>query len=129
MPPHVPPNAPQPALPPALAGVAGRCPRCNRGSMFAGPVALAAACPVCGLDLGFADAGDGPAFFASFLGGFVVLGVGIWLQIALEPALWVYPVVFIPLGSIVCIALLRASKGILVRLQYATRAGQGRLGS
>ena len=95
--------------------------------MFRGLIALADTCPACGLDLSFADTGDGPAFFASFIGGFVVLGAGVWMQIAYEPAWWVYVLVFIPFGAIVCIALLRASKGILVCVQYANQAGQGRL--
>lgn len=112
---------------PVLTGVLGRCPRCGRGSMFQGLIALAPGCSACGLDLGFADTGDGPAFFASFIGGFIVLGIGVWLQIAYEPALWVYPLVFIPLGLVVCIGLLRLSKGLLVSLQYVNKAGQGRL--
>lgn len=111
---------------PAITGLRGRCPRCGKGSMFRGLIALADRCPACDLDLSFADTGDGPAFFASFIGGFIVLGVGVWAQIAFEPAFWVYPVVFIPFGAIVCLALLRASKGILVCLQYANHAGQGR---
>jgi uncharacterized protein (DUF983 family) len=112
---------------PVLVGLLGRCPRCAKGSMFKDMLALADTCPVCGLDLTFADTGDGPAFFASFIGGFIVLGVGVWLQIAYEPALWVYPIVFIPLGLVVCVALLRLVKGVLVSLQYANKAGQGRL--
>ena len=118
-----------PAMSPVAAGLLGRCPRCGNASMFNGLIALADACPACGLDLTFADTGDGPAFFASFIGGFIVLGAGVWLEIAYEPAAWVYPVVFIPFGFIVCVALLRLVKGILVSIQYANGAGQGRLGS
>ncbi len=94
--------------------------------MFRGLLALADSCSVCGLDLTFADTGDGPAFFASFIGGFVVLGVGVWLQVAYDPAAWVYPLVFIPFGSVVCVALLWAAKGLLVSLQYSNKAEQGR---
>lgn len=115
------------AMPPALIGLLGRCPRCAKGSMFGGLIALANSCPVCTLDLTFADTGDGPAFFASFIGGFIVLGVGVWMQVAYDPAIWVYPVVFIPFGFVVCVGLLRIVKGILVALQYANNAGQGRL--
>jgi uncharacterized protein (DUF983 family) len=122
-----PARAVAPALSPIAVGLLGRCPRCGKGSMFKDLLALADRCPACGLDLTFADTGDGPAFFASFIGGFIVLGVGVWLQIAYEPALWVYPIVFIPLGLVVCVALLRLVKGVLVSLQYAHKAGQGRL--
>jgi len=95
--------------------------------MFKNFLALADRCTVCGLDLTFADTGDGPAFFASFLGGFIVLGAGVWLQIAYEPDVWVYPVVFLPFGAVVCLGLIRLCKGVLVSLQYANKAGQGRL--
>jgi uncharacterized protein (DUF983 family) len=115
------------AMPPAVTGLLGRCPRCAKGSMFKGLIALADTCAVCNLDLTFADTGDGPAFFASFIGGFIILGIGVWMQVAYEPALWVYPLVFIPFGFIVCVGLLRLVKGVLVSLQYANNAGQGRL--
>ncbi|WP_158810042.1 DUF983 domain-containing protein [Beijerinckia sp. L45] len=116
-----------PKLPPVIVGLLGRCPRCAKGSMFKGLIALADTCTVCALDLTFADTGDGPAFFASFIGGFIILGVGVWMQVAYEPALWVYPLVFIPFGFVVCVGLLRLVKGVLVSLQYANNAGQGRL--
>ena len=119
-------DLPPPSSPPAVTGLLGRCPRCGRASMFRGLVALAETCPACGLDFSFADTGDGPAFFASFIGGFIVLGVGVWMQIAYEPAAWVYPLLFIPFGAVVCIVLLRACKGVLVSLQYANKAEQGR---
>ena len=94
--------------------------------MFKSFLDLAERCQTCGLDLTFADTGDGPAFFASFIGGFIVLGLGVWLQINYEPDFWVYPVVFIPFGAFVCLSLIRLCKGVLVALQYANSAGQGR---
>ena len=45
-------------------GLRGRCPRCGQGRLFRGFLSLQAACEHCGLDYGFADAGDGPAVFA-----------------------------------------------------------------
>ena len=116
-------------LSPVLTGALGRCPRCGKGSMFKDFLALADRCSVCDLDLGFADTGDGPAFFASFIGGFIILGLGVWMQIAYEPAWWAYVVIFIPLGLAICMGLLRLTKGILVALQYSNKAGQGRLDS
>lgn len=95
--------------------------------MFKNLLDLADRCNVCDLDLTFADTGDGPAFFASSIGGFIVLAVGVWLQIAYEPPVWVYFAVFIPFGAVVCLGLIRLSKGVLVSLQYANNAGQGRL--
>ena len=125
-PPDPPLAATPPAQPPLVTGLLGRCPRCAKGSMFKGALSLAERCDACGLDLAFADTGDGPAFFASFIGGFLILAIGVWMQIAYDPAIWVYLVVFIPLGLIVCLGLVRVVKGVLVALQYANKAGQER---
>ena len=94
--------------------------------MFAGFLDLAARCPSCGLDLGFADTGDGPSFFASFLGGFLVLLVGVYAQIAYDASWWVYLIILV-FGIGGTIGLIRPIKGILVALQYSNKAEQGRL--
>ena len=114
-------------LSPFVTGLAGRCPRCGRGKLFAGFVTIAPSCSVCGLDLSFADAGDGPAVFVSLIGGFLVLGAALAVEIALEPPLWIYPIVFAPLAVIVCVGLLRPFKGLLIVAQYVNRAAPGRL--
>jgi uncharacterized protein (DUF983 family) len=58
----------------AVAGLTCACPRCGRGKLFQGFLTLRPRCDVCGLDYGFADAGDGPAVFIMFFAGFVVVG-------------------------------------------------------
>ena len=67
--------------------------------MFQGFLDIAAHCPACDLDLGFADTGDGPSFFASFLGGFLVLLVGVYAQIAYDASWWVYLFILIIGGA------------------------------
>ena len=54
-------------------GLRGRCPRCGEGRLFHGFLSLRPACERCGLDYGFADAGDGPAVFVILIGGFIVV--------------------------------------------------------
>ena len=68
-------------------GIAGRCPSCHRGKLFAGYLTLAPKCNVCGLDYSFADAGDGPAVFVILVTGFVVTGLALFTEIALRAAL------------------------------------------
>lgn len=106
------------------AGLAGRCPRCGRGPLFAGFLKLAPACAACGLDLSFADSGDGPAVFVSLVGGFVVLGLALWTELAYEPPFWVHVALFLPLTLIVCIGMLRPLKGVLIAQQFRTKAAQ-----
>ena len=114
-------------LSPFVTGLRGRCPRCGQGRLFSGFVTIAPRCGVCDLDLSFADAGDGPAVFVSLVAGFVVLGAALAVEIAFEPPLWIYPIVFAPLALVVCVALLRPFKGFLIAAQYVNRAEPGRL--
>jgi len=108
-------------------GLGGRCPRCGDGRMFQGFLTIAQKCEVCGLDFSFADSGDGPAVFVTLIGGFLVLGAAVALDLAYEPPLWVYLVFFLPLAVILCLGLLRPLKGLLVAEQYRTKAAPGRL--
>lgn len=115
-----------PAQPsPVLTGLLGRCPCCGKGSIFDGFLALKTRCPQCDFDLTKADTGDGPAFFASFIGSFVLLAVGVWMQVAYEPSFWAY-VILAVIGTAVIIAMIRPIKGLLTALQYSNKAEQGR---
>ena len=117
---HTPPNV-------IVAGLVGRCPRCGQGKMFKGFLDVAPECKACGLNLAFADSGDGPAVFVSLIGGFLVLGAALWTELEYQPPMWVHLTIFLPLTLIVCLGLLRPFKGILIALQYRHRAEQGRL--
>ncbi|MBX3524664.1 MAG: DUF983 domain-containing protein [Rhodoblastus sp.] len=116
-----------PPMSPYSTGMAGRCPRCGEGKMFKGFITIADTCDHCGLDYKFADAGDGPAIFVMLIAGFIIVGAALWLEVSYEPPMWVYFVIFLPLTLIVCLGMLRPLKGVLVALQYANRAEQGRL--
>ena len=52
--------------------LAGRCPRCGEGKLFAGFLNLAPACDKCGLSYDRLDQGDGPAVFIILIAGFIV---------------------------------------------------------
>lgn len=111
-----------PPISPYVTGLLGRCPRCGRGKMFTGLLTLVPCCSACGLEFSFANAGDGPAVFVTLLGGFLVLGAALWTELTFEPPFWVHIVVFVPLTAIVCLGLLRPTKGLLVALQYYNKA-------
>ena len=113
-------------LSPLATGLAARCPRCGRGRLFSGFLTVAPVCNACGLDLAFADAGDGPAVFVTLLGGFVVLGLALVTEVRYEPPVWVHLAIFLPLALAVCLGLLRPLKGVLIAQQYRTKAEQGR---
>ncbi|MEM6712261.1 MAG: DUF983 domain-containing protein [Pseudomonadota bacterium] len=86
--------------------------------MFNGFLTVAERCDVCDLDFEFADAGDGPAFFASFVSGFIVVGLALWLELAYAPPYWVHALVSLPVILITCLGPLRPLKGFLIARQY-----------
>jgi uncharacterized protein (DUF983 family) len=114
--------APQP---PVQVGLAGRCPRCGEGRLFDGPLKLAPSCRACGLQ--FADPGDGAAMFVILVGNFLILAAALWFEFTFSPPLWLHMVIWLPLITLFCVVSLRLIKGVLVALQYAHRAVEGRL--
>lgn len=116
-----------PPIEPIGAGLKGRCPRCGEGRLFSGFLTVAKSCGVCGLEYEFADAGDGPAIFVMLIMGFVVVGLALWFELTFEPPLWLHFILWVPLAIPLCLIPLRLAKGVLITLQYANRAAEGRL--
>lgn len=116
-----------PPVDPISAGLRGNCPRCGQGKLFSGFLTVGKSCANCQLDYGFADAGDGPAVFVILIIGFIVVGLALWLEIAHGPPMWVHFLLWIPLSLVLCLVALRLIKGVLISLQFANKAQQGRL--
>lgn len=108
-------------------GLRGRCPQCGEGKLFKGFLSLRPACDKCGLDYGFADAGDGPAVFVILIGGFIVVFAAMATEIFYQPPYWVHAMLWLPLVILVTLAPLRPIKGLLIALQFHHRAAPGRL--
>jgi uncharacterized protein (DUF983 family) len=111
-----------------LAGLSCACPRCGRGKLFQGFLALRPRCEVCGLDYSFADSGDGPAIFIMLIGGFIVVFAALITEVIYQPPIWVHAALWLPLILIVTLGPLRSMKGLLIALQYHHRAAEGRFG-
>ena len=116
------------AVDPVLAAARGRCPRCGAGSLFAGTFEPAARCEACGLDLGFADPGDGAVVPVILVVGFVVVGLALWVETSTALPLWGHFVLWPPLAVLLALPLMRAIKGALIGQQYRTGAAEGRIG-
>jgi uncharacterized protein (DUF983 family) len=106
---------------PFSAGWRCRCPRCGEGRLFDGVLTVRERCAVCDFDLRAQDSGDGPAVFVIFILGFVTMGLAAWIEIVLEPPLWVHALIWpvVVLGG--AVALLRPFKATLIALQYRHR--------
>ena len=81
-------NAPTTSV--LAAGLKGRCPRCGEGALFRRGLVLRETCERCGLSYAFADSGDGPAVFAIFILGFLILGGALLVEFRLNPPVWVH---------------------------------------
>ncbi|CAN7172010.1 MULTISPECIES: DUF983 domain-containing protein [unclassified Devosia] len=110
---------------PVLAGLFCRCPRCGEGKLFSGYLKLAQRCDKCGLDLKFADSGDGPAVFVIFLVAPVVVILALVTGALVPIAPWMHLVLWIPTTLLLSLALLPPFKGVLVNLQYRHDAHEG----
>jgi uncharacterized protein (DUF983 family) len=110
------------------AGLTCACPRCGRGKLFKGFLTLRPRCEACGLDYGFADAGDGPAVFIMLLAGFIVVGAALIVEALYHPPYWVHAVLWLPLIVIVTLGPLRPMKGLMIALQYHHKAEESRFG-
>lgn len=115
-----------PPVEPIRTGLKGRCPRCGEGRLFSGFLSVGESCGVCGLDYDFADAGDGPAVFVMLIMGFVVVGMALAVELSYQPPLWLHFLLWIPLAIVLCLIPLRLIKGVLITLQYANKAAEGR---
>ena len=112
--------------PPVSTGLRGRCPRCGQGRLFSGFLAVRPSCESCGLDFAFADSGDGPAFFVMSIVGIVVVALALWTEFTYEPPLWVHAALWLPLSTILSLGMVRPLKGLMVAVQYANKAEEGR---
>jgi uncharacterized protein (DUF983 family) len=111
---------------PYVAGVRGRCPNCGRGRLFEGFLRVSPKCEACGFDLAKADSGDGPAVFIILIAGFLVSFAALFTEVALRPPIWVHLVVWLPLTAVLCLAMLRPMKGLMLAAQFANRASEAR---
>ena len=115
-----------PALPsPFLAGLLCRCPRCGKGKLFTGYLKIAPVCAVCGLDLKFADSGDGPAVFVIFLVSPIVILLALIVGATVSLPPFIHLMIWIPTTIILSMALLPPFKSTLVALQYRHDAHEG----
>ena len=111
----------------ALRGIACKCPRCGKGSIYSGFLTLQPACESCGLDFAFMDSGDGPAIFMIMIAGAIVVAAALIVEIKYQPPFWLHAALWLPLILATTLLPLRAMKSLLIALQYHHKAAPGRL--
>jgi uncharacterized protein (DUF983 family) len=115
-------SSPQkPMAPLAVAALLGRCPRCGRGRLFRGYLAINPTCEVCSLSFAGHDTADGPAFFIMMPLCILVAVMALLFDRAFAPPLWVHALVWPPLIIVAAGLALRPVKAAMVALQYRFR--------
>ncbi|MCL6250661.1 DUF983 domain-containing protein [Altererythrobacter sp. KTW20L] len=114
----------QPGL--AEAALFGLCPRCGGKTLFADVAKFSDRCGACGLDYSRFNVGDGPAAFLTLGVGALVVGLALWVELALAPPFWVHIVLWLPLIVILVVASLRFTKGALLVREFQSRAEEHR---
>lgn len=122
-------SGPAPLAAPTLAQAAtkGLCPRCGARTLFAGWIRFAERCPTCGLDFARFNVGDGPAAFLTLILGTLIVALAIWLELAVEPPLWVHMLIWIPVTAGGVLWSLRIAKGALMAAEYGNAARESRI--
>jgi uncharacterized protein (DUF983 family) len=104
---------------PFSAGLRCTCPRCGEGALYSGFLKVTSRCESCGLDLAFADSGDGPAVFVIFAVAPIVMILAFIVEALFHPAPWMHLVLWIPTIIILSLWFLRP----MIALQYQKQAG------
>lgn len=112
---------------PILSGLRARCPACGEGPLLQNVLSVRPACPKCGQSFAFADSGDGPAVFVILLLGALALGGALFVEFRYEPPAWVHLALWGVAVPLIAVGLLRVLKGVLINLQFANKAEEGRL--
>ena len=107
---------------PYFTGLMCRCPRCGKGKLFDGFLTLKPECEKCGLNLTFANVGDGATVFVILIAGAIIVVAALVTEIKYQPPYWVHAALWIPLVLIVTLWPLRGLKSLLISLQYHHKA-------
>jgi len=109
---------------PFVVGLACGCPRCGQGRLFNGPFLLSIRdeCDACGLNYAFIDSGDGPAVFAIFILGFLILGGALIAEFKFGMPVWGHILLWGLLTPLLALGLLRGLKATMVALQFRHKA-------
>ncbi len=99
-----------------LRGLTCKCPACGKTHLFRGYLRVVDACTECGAPLGSARADDAPPYFTIFVVGHIVVPLMFLVERAYQPPLWVHAALWLPLTTILSLALLRPIKGATVGL-------------
>jgi uncharacterized protein (DUF983 family) len=103
---------------PLQAALKARCPACGVGKLYDGLLAVTERCSHCNLSLKEHEKGDGPAFFAIVVVGFVTTALAAWVEMAYAPPYWLHALLWPPVILVLSLWMLRFFKALIIAVQY-----------
>jgi uncharacterized protein (DUF983 family) len=100
-------------------GLAGCCPACGGGRLFARFLKVAECCPACSAELHHQRADDLPPYIVIFVVGHLLGWCILMAETRFETPLWLHLALWPVLALLLSLALLQPAKGAVVGLQYA----------
>lgn len=104
-----------------LRGMAGKCPECGKGALFAGYTRTHNVCASCGLNLDGHRADDAPPYATIMIVGHLTIPVALAAKQLFDPPLAIQFALFMPTILGMTLWFLPAVKGGLIGLQWANR--------
>lgn len=114
-------KADRPLRPAVVRGFRRKCPNCGAGPLLRGYLKLKPRCSICGEDLHFARADDGPAYLTILLVGHLMAPFMHLFFVAFRPEPMVLATVFCTACVGLSLYLLPRIKGMIVGIQWARR--------
>jgi uncharacterized protein (DUF983 family) len=106
---------------PIRAGLLCRCPNCGTGRLFRGFLKVVDRCEACGFDFTRLNTGDGAAIFIMQIAGGIVVFTALYLQIVLNPPIWLMLLIALPTALGLSLGLMQPGKGLMIALQMRNR--------
>lgn len=113
---------PKRAVRPAIwKGIKCKCPKCGEGAMFDKWLKVTPECKVCGEELHHEEAQDFPPYITITIVGHIVVTLLMIVEARSDWSLTTHLLVWIPLATILTLALMQPVKGGVVGMQWAVR--------
>ena len=105
-----------------MRGALGRCPGCGKGRLLHRYLKVVDRCAACGEPYGHFRADDAPPWLTILIVGHITVPIILVLERSFQLTMWIEISIYLPLISLLTLALLPRCKGIILALLWATKA-------
>ena len=103
-------------------GLARRCPRCGRGSLFRSYLKANDHCPVCNLPFDPLRSDDAAPYFTIFIVGHIIVPLVLVVEQQFAPPVWLQLAVWLPVTLVLTLLLLPFVKGAVMAAIWHLKA-------